>query len=301
VSGFDAALASGLVVDEVVCRTPVALSFHGGRVYELMTNTTGMVTTFTLGRWTPGTESPVVEPIATAQYTAAASTTMVFASGFVAVSPDLMHASFGYTTTLMGSVGGVFDVATGTGTATEIPANGNFDAVFVDATHFLVNGALGGTQGLYAGTSGMTSLPQVVSHLGDASGTVRLWSAQHLVLAGGSSFGSPWADGMTMGDRVLVLDATALASATSPIDGSMVQQLSMPSAFELLSGDRAASVHYDSSFAVDAIEVRTLTHGASSVMVSAPTNLASGTLFTAVTAADTQIVLTFANGLLFVH
>jgi hypothetical protein len=303
VSGWDAALATGLVVDGVVCRTPAAIEFANGHVYELMASTTGMVTTFQLGRWTPGTDSPTVSMVASAQYTATAATTMAFAGGYIAVNADETRALFGYTTTLSGSVGGVFDVVTGTGAATEVRADGNFDATFLGANSYLVNATIGGMQGVYRGAplAPGTTFTQVVSHLGDASGNVAMWSTGNVVLAGGSSFGSAWMDGSTMGDRVLVLDPAMLASATTAIDGNTVQQLMLPSAFELLSGDRIASVHYDASFTVDAVDVRTLSHSASGVSMSASTHLTTGATFTGVTAAGSQVVLSFAHGLLFVH
>ena len=299
-SGFGAALATGLVVEGTVCHTPAALSYAGGQMYELTNATTGRVTTFTLSRWTPGTAMPTLTTIGTAQYTAAASSTMVFTGGYVAVAPDQMHVLFGYTTNLAGYVGGVFDLATGSGTATQVPAASNYDADFTDATHYVVNAAPSTGQGVYRASTSDTALTKVVSHVGDASGDVALWSAGGVVLAGGNAFATPWPDGM-MGDRVLVLDPAMLASATTPIDGATVQHLVMPSSFELISGDRAASVHYDSSFAVDAIDARALTHTGSTVMVGAPMHLATGTLFTGVTSAGASIVLTFANGLLFVH
>lgn len=302
-STFDAALAGGLAVVGSVCRTPTALTYAGGQMYELTASTSGLVTTFTLQRWTPGTETPAATTIATATYTAAAAGTMVFAGGYVAVAPDQMHAVFGYTTTLAGIVGGVFDVATGTGTATELPANGNYDAAFADGTHYLVNGALGGAQGVYRATSGGTSLAQVVSHVGDASGSVVFWGDEGLVLAGGIAFATAWPDGATTGERVLVLDAAALASASAPIDGSTVPQLTMPSTFEMLPGARVASVHYDATYAVDAIQVRTLTRatGGGAVSVSSPTNLTTGSTFTSITAAGSDVALGFSGGLLFVH
>ena len=76
----------------------------------------------------------------------------------------------------------------------------------------------------------------------------------------------------------------------------------MPSAFELLSGGRVASVHYDASFAIDGVEVRTLTRATGgAVSVSTPSNLATGILFSSVAASGNDIVLGFGGGLLFVH
>lgn len=303
VSGFESALAAGLSVVGSVCRTPAALGFAGGHVYELESETSGAETTFTLVRWSPGSETPTATTVGTAHYTATMAE-MVYTGGYVAVSDDEMHAVFGYTTSITpGYVGGVFDLATGSGTATELPADSNFGAAFGDATHYYVDGALGGTQGLYRAASGDASFAQVVTGLGDASGSVAYWRDEDLLLAGGSAFASTWADGM-MGDRVLVLDPAALASATSPIDGATVTQLDAPSAFVLLPGGRLATLHFMSSapYAVDEIDVRTLSRasgGALSVGTASP--LTTGASFGNVSAAGSDIVLWFEGGLLFVH
>jgi hypothetical protein len=298
---LETALGTGLTVLSSVCHTPDGIAVVGTHVYEIASSTTGLVTTFTLTRWTLGSETPTVTTVATAMHTATSGTTMTFGGGYVAVSSDEMHAVFGYTTSAAGAIGGVFDVATGSGIATEIASDGNFDAAFLDATHFVVNGAPAAGQGLYRDMVGATTGTRVVSHLGQASGSVALWAEEGLVLAGGLTFSQNWPDG-TMGDRVLVFAATAISSATTPIDGDGVQHLMAPSGFELLSGGRIASVHYDSTFAIDAIQARTLTHASGGMVTSSSaTNLASGTIFTSVAAAGNDIVLGFTGGLLFVH
>ena len=302
-TGFDAALAAGLTVVQSVCRTPIAITVVGSNVYELDKATAGLVTTFTLTRWARGAEVPTTTTVGTATFTGMTGD-MTFAGGYVAVAPDEMHALFGYTTAPMTgsgrmSVGGVFDMATSSGTVAEVPANNNFDATFLDATHFVIDGAPMAGQGLYRGTTAATTVVQVASHLGDFSGSVEVFGAS--VLAGGSSFGSAWADGSTDGDRVVVFDAASIGTASSPIDASTLTQLVMPSAFELLSGGRAASVHYGGS-GIDRIELHTLTRSSTgAVSVAAPTNLTTGGVFSSATAAGADIALGFQGGLLFVR
>lgn len=300
-SGWDGALAPGLTVVGSVCRQVDAIAVSGADAYDVTHTTSGTTTTFTLSRWPTGSEMPTVTVVGMASYEAPSATTMVFAGGYVALSTDGMHAVFGYTTDQAGFVGGLFDMATGGGATTDVEADGNFDAVFRDATDYYVNGGIGGAPGVYAGhASGMT-LTALVTGLGDASGSVHFWAEESLLLAGGSSFGgTTWADGTMSGARVVVLTETELASATA-IAANDLPQLDMPSAFALLSGGRVASMHYDASFAVDGIELRTLTHGGTSVTVSAPSSFTSGPDFTGITAANDGAVLAFDGGLLFVR
>lgn len=306
-TALDGSLADGLVPVANYCRTPSAFGFAGGRVYEVTASTVALVTTFTLARWTPGTTgTPTVEPLGITTYTATGATELVFTGGFVAVSPDELHVVFGYTTTLAGSVGGVFDVATGSMLAVETSAPGNFAATFVDATHYLVDGlglGMSGTQGIYRGVGGAMGGVHVVDHVGQYSGSIALWEDQGLVLAGGGTFSEDWPDG-SPGDRVLVLPAADLVGATAPIDGAAasVQHLVMPSAFELIAGPRLASIHYDGSFAQDAIEVRSISRtGTDPVVVGAPENLTTGATFTSVGGAGEEIILAHGDGLLFVR
>ncbi len=302
-TSFDAALAAGLTVVQSVCRTPKALAVVGANVYELDAATVAPTTTFTLTRWARGAEVPTTATVGTATFTGMTGDS-TFPGGFVAVAPDEMHALFGYTTSPMAgsgrmSVGGVFDLATSAGTAVALSADNNYDATFLDATHFLVDGAPSAGQGLYRGTTSTATLTQIASHLGEYSGSVEVFGTS--VLAGGTSIAANWPDGTT-GDRVVVLDATALTTGTAIVDGTTLTHLSMPSSFELLSGGRAASLHYDSSFAVDAIQTRLLTRdGTGVVSAAAPTNLTTGAVFTSVAAAGTDIALGFQGGLLFVR
>ncbi len=299
-SGWDGALAPGLTPIGSVCRTVDAIAVSGSEAYDVTHATSGTTTTFTLSRWATGSESPTVSVVGTASYEASASE-MVFAGGYLALSTDGMRAVFGYTTDQAGYVGGLFDMATAGGTAVEVGADGNFDATFRDTTDYFVNGGIGGAPGVYAGHAGGTTLEALVAGLGDASGSVRFWVDQSVLLAGGSSFGgTTWADGSTSGSRVVVLTETDLASATV-LAANDLPQLDMPSSFALLSGGRAASVHYDASFAVDGIEVRTLSVTASEVSVSSPTAFVSGGDFSAITAAGDGAVLAFGGGLLFVR
>lgn len=301
-SGWDGALAPELAVVGSVCREVDAIAVSGSEAYDVTHTTSGTTTTFTLSRWETGSESPTVHVVGTARYEAPSDTVMLYGGGYVAVSTDGMHAVFGYTTSQVpGYVGGVFDMATGSGTTIEIEADGNFDATFLDATDYYVNGGIGGVPGVYAGHASGMMLEALVTGLGDASGSVAFWADESLLLAGGSSFGrTTWADGSTSGARVVVLSETDLASTTA-LAANDLPQLDMPSAFALLSGGRAASVHYDASFAVDGIEVRTLSVTGGAVSVSAPAALVTGGDFSGITAAGEGAVLAFDGGLLFVR
>jgi hypothetical protein len=75
----------------------------------------------------------------------------------------------------------------------------------------------------------------------------------------------------------------------------------MPSSFELLSGGRAASLHYGAA-GPDSIVVHTITRGSGgAVTVAASPNLTTGTTFSGAVAAGEDILLSFGGGLLFVH
>ncbi len=305
IGAIDSALSAELVPVASYCRTPSAFSFAGGRVYEVSASRVDLVTTFSLARWTPGPSGvPTVEALGITTYTASTATELLFTGGFVAVNGDESQVVFGYTTTLAGSLGGVFDIATSSGVAIETSSPGNFDATFVDATHYLVDGlGLGvtGAQGLYRGVGGSMGGALVVDHVGQYSGSLALWADEGLVLAGGGTFTEAWPDG-EMGDRVLVLAAADLASAISPIDGSAVQHIDMPSAFRLIAGPRLASAHYDASFNQDGIETRAISRtGTGPVVVGAPVSLTTGATFTSVGDAGDQIILAHASGLLFVR
>lgn len=299
---LDGSLAAGLVPVANYCRTPSAFAFAGGRVYEVSASTAALVTTFTLSRWTPvSSGAPTVEVVGTATYTAAAGDS-VFTGGSIAVSQSESQVVFGFTTS-PSFVGGIFDLDTGTGLAVQTDAPGNFGAAFLDETYYLINGlGLGtasGGQGLYRGVGGAMGGVQVVQNLGEYSGSVALWSDEDLVLAGGASFGTAWADGET-GNRVLVLGASALIAATAPIDGATVQQIDAPSAFELIAGPRLASVRWGAS--IEAIEARSIsTDAAGDVVLAAPEDLTSGATFTGVGPAGDAIILAHGDGLLFVR
>jgi hypothetical protein len=302
-TALDMALGASLSVVAAYCRTPDAFAFVGSHVYEVTHAGSGTMHTFTLARWNADGTTPAPTTLGTATYTAPDAATMVFTGGYLAVSPDESHAIFGYTTAGTVMVGGLFDLATASGMAVATDAPGNFDVAFLDATHFAVNGGgLGmmGAQGLYLGVAGAMGGTQVATHLGEYSGSLGVWADQHLVLAGGTSFGAPWADGMT-GDRVVVLDQAALLAASTPIDAATLPQLSIPSAFAMLSGGRLAHTRWGAT-AIEAIEVRTLTRATDgTVNVSSPATLSTGALFTSAAAAGTDVALVFDHGILVVH
>ena len=309
-AALDAALAAGLTPVAHVCRAGItALDVVDGappRVYEVTTATSGTVTTFTLVRWTieAGIDMPTASVLATATHDVGAAGSLVFAGGYVAVSPDEMHVLFGYTTTDAGFVGGVFDAAVGSMTVAETAGPGNYDAAWLDGASWLVNGlglgtAGGAAQGLYLHDG--SGDRQVAAAMGDYSGSVAVLGG--VVLAGGVP-AAAWPDG-TMGDRVFVLDRAALLGAGAggvSAWTTAVSRLEVPSSFELLSGMRIASLTYDASFAVSGIEARALSLGVAGWTAAAPTALATGSTFSLVRGVGpTELLFVHAGGALLVQ
>ncbi len=303
-AALEAALGEGLAPVRHWCRGADAVTIEGDTVFALTASPTASGARFEVSRWTleVGTALPSTAVVGSAAYDGS-SGEMVFGSGYLAVSPDTGHAVFGYTTTLAGFVGGVFDLATAGGAVLETSAPGNFDAAFIGPEDYLVNGGgLGGAtgQGLHRGRAGIMGGAQVASGMGDASGGVGYWAEAGLVVAGGVRFGGAWPDG-SEGGYVFFVGPSALDGA-APLDlfgAASVQRLALPSAFDLLPGGRFVTVEYTPDFsAIDRLELRLLARDAASGVVSSgPARaLTRGALFVGAAAHGTHLVLRHAGG-----
>ena len=306
--GFDAALSAGLSPVTSYCRTPVAFTVVTSgterNLYEMSASTDALTTTFTVSRATITEEGGVegMSTVGTATHTAGMDD-MVFAGGYLVVSADESRAAFGYTTTRAGFVGGVFDLATGSGEVSELAAHGNFDATFVDADTVVINGQGLGThqdgQGLYAFEPGAaSSARQLAREMGDFSGGVALYAAHDLVLAGGASLTGSQVFAIP---RAMLMEDRATPLALEPT--AAIARFDLSSSFTLLSGGRIATVAYTPEYEVAAIEVRALSVAMDgAVTIGAPSQLTTGAVFRAVTPVDDEhVLLSFAGGLLLVR
>jgi hypothetical protein len=275
------------------------------RIYELVASTSGTVSRFTIVRWMLD-ESPSPETVATATYDAGATGAMVFASGYVAVSPDEMRVLFGYTTTLGRFAGGVYDAELGRMTL-EFASDGNFDAEWLDAGSFVVNGlqfdGIDGGQGLYVRDRVRSTSRHRATDMGSNSGSVAV--AGDVVIAGGfAGFGTTWPDG-SEGGYIFVLDRAALVGG-GPVIRAWEEaraRLAGPSVFERLEDGRLAYLTYDADFAVSGIEARALRPGRGGGFELAPPEpIATGSTFTAIAAgAGDTFALVHAGGVLLVR
>ncbi len=219
-SGWDAALAAGLLPVTSICRPAAARAVHVAgdavNVWDLTTTTSGTETTFVVSRWPLA--APVPVEIARTS-TDPGADAMLFTGGYLALAPTASLAAFGYTVSPSFD-GRVHLVLAGGGTDTDLSAPGNFDAAFLDGSTLLVNG-LGvddvglGEQGLYAVTTeGGLGFVRVAEGLGDFSGGVRVTDA--FVLVGGSF---PGFESRTyVIDRALVEDVVAGRRPTLDVD-----------------------------------------------------------------------------------
>lgn len=294
-AGFDAALGEGLVPVAHFCRSASAyatlVSAEGVSVYDLTASTEGTVTTFSLSRWALDPAS-AVEPlvVGTMDFDAEGSGDLAFPGGYLEIDPDGAHALFGYTTSATGSPGQVFRMSLSDGTGWKELAPGNFDAVWVDADHYLVNGfglgALAEGQGLYA--ADLTVADRAVhigSDLGTYSGSVSV--GPDFILAAGVG------DDFLPQPRFIARDAydTALADG-APIDlgaGSAVLDPSgapIPSTFSRVHG-RLVTMPFGGPITSYATAV-----AEGELTLSDPRVLANGMTFTDVLAAgEGQLLL----------
>ncbi|UJR79570.1 hypothetical protein [Sandaracinus amylolyticus] len=317
VAAMDAALAEGLVPVANVCRAvsgPIEVVVPTGgampRVYEVTAATVDTTTTFTLSRWTldPSVSAPTPETVATTTHAGHAASA-IYAGGYLALSPDEARAIFGYTTSDEGFVGGVFDVAVGGGSASETRADGNFDGVWLDDAHYVVNGlgmagAATSGQGLYVRDVETPSAWRALDEMGAYSGGVTL--VGDVVIAGAAmAFGSNWPDERG-GGRIFVLPREVLEDAetvSSAWDASLAQ-LEAPSAFTRVFGTKLAATTYMDAppYDIASIEVRALAETGETWTLSAPVPLTTGSTFRRVVPAGTdRALLVHAGGLLIVE
>lgn len=193
-AALEEALSAGLRPVATFCRAAAAYGVHASgdtvTVYDVTSSTDGSTTTLVLSRWAldPSASTPAPTEVATTTHDAAAEGELVFPGGYLEIDPTGARALFGFTTSATGSPGDVVVVTLADGGVTRLAAPGNFDAAWIDATRFLVNGmglddrAEG--QGLYLGElSGTPRALHVLTNMGDYSGSVVATSAY--VLAGG--------------------------------------------------------------------------------------------------------------------
>jgi len=197
------------------------------------------------------------------------------------------------------AVGGVFDMATGAGTATQIAAENNYDATFLDATHYVVNGAPSTGQGLYRTTVGGTTFTRAVSHLGEYSGSVEVFGPErargrHVLRdeLGGRHDGRPRARSRC-GGRGQRDDRDRRQHGDAADDALVVRAPLGRGAQRARTTERRASTRSRST--------RSRALRAARLTVATSPNLTTGGDFTSVAAAGNDIVLGFTGGLLFVH
>ncbi len=300
-AGFDPALSEALQPVVNLCRPSTqamdVIESEGGalRVYELVAEGSGTTTTFTLSRFTlmpDGTPSST-ETLGSAMYEGV-DASMTYAGSYLDIAPGEHSAIFGYTTMGPGFIGGVFDLDLGEGTATEVPAPGNFDAVWIDDSRWILDGMGLGTemgQGLYVHDSGAGVSRLVANEMGVFSGSVALLG--DVIVAG--AFGTAGV--------VFVFDRDALLDAETPLDAreDAIASFETSSAFELVFGTRLSSVTYGSE-GISGIEARALREEAGEWALGAAEPLTNGALFTNITASGADRAwLHHAGGVLLVE
>ncbi len=308
VEAFGSALGEGLVPVANFCRSAgaygVRLDGAEVEVFDLRSETEGLVTTFTLSAWTLDTETPTpsVRVVTSAQHTAAADQ-LVFAGGYVEVDPSGASVLFGYTTTDIGFPGEVFRASTQEGPATPVVAPSNFDVAWVDADRYVVNGAgLGESsegQGLYSADA-TTAPVHAASGFGDYSGSVVVTPT--FVLAGGAD--------AALATHVYVVARARFDAALA--SGTPVVLSEDASASEVL--DPAGSSLSSSTFELHGERLIVTPFGGpirsyqlgeldgAGLALSDPRDLALGGTFTGVLAAgDGRLLLVHADGLLLVE
>jgi hypothetical protein len=299
VDGFDAALAADVVPVAHACRSAAAFDVVGTNVYELTATPGSSGTVLALVRWS--FLDGAVTASTLAQRTYVPTGTEAVYPGYVTVSDDESHALFGYTTGLPGFVGGVVNVDASAMTFDEISAPGNFDGAFVDGTQYVINGlgfgALTG-QALYLADAAVDSPAgeRVVDSMGDASGSVALWSEEGMVVFGGANYGGPWPDDST-GGYVFFLPAASVVEAGTPVDAFVTaERLRLPGAFEMLSGGRLLEVYYGDT-GVDGLRFHGLSVNDEGEVSSAePTDITTGGTFFNAGAIGDDVLLVHGSG-----
>jgi hypothetical protein len=303
---FDEALGEGVVPIANICRpaSAYAVRSSGGTitVFDLTGTTAGTLTTLTLSRWTLDEETSMPAPtvVNTATLSATADTT-VFAGQFVALNASASEAVVGLTTTSEGYPGQVFRLPIDGGANTTIEAPSNFDAVFFDATHIIVNGAglrlENSGQGLYVEDTSSGTASQLASGLGDFSGSVDVGAS--FLLAGGVT-------GTAFENHVYAIPSARVTSAIA--DGSTIamstegREVVDPSGAPLSAtfsviGDRLVPTPFGGP-----LTSYRMSFDGSSVTLSDPHVLAAGTAFIdAHAAGEGRLLLVHSGGLLLVE
>jgi hypothetical protein len=313
-SGWDDALAAGLVPIASVCRSASARATHATgsslEVWDVTTSMAGNETTFVLSRW-PLTDVGVVVEVARTSHDTGSADTLLFPGSYLTLSPAGRAAAFGFTTSADFD-GTVFHVLSADGTETELAAPGNFDAAWLDESTLLVNGLGLGTsttgQGLHAAvlTDEGVSFVQVAEGLGIASGGVRVTDA--FVLVGG--FFEGFESRAYVLDRALVEDVVAgrrevldvEAAATSGTRG-VHRVAELPSTFAWVH-DLVVVQEYDASFSIAGLRAFPVTaYDVATGLTLGPSELlTTGAAFSdALAAGSDRILLSFGAGVLLVE
>jgi len=299
VSAWDAALAADLTPVQSFCRDASAFgtSVDGAEttVYDLGSAASATGTDFTLSMWTLAAPTPAEVATVTAAHD---SSVLSFAGGYV-VDGGADGVVFGYT--LGDFSGGVFHVAMD-GTTTEVAAPGNFDVAHAGDGVFLVNGlgvdgATATGQGVYAiDVDDAFSARMVVAMVGSSSGGIAL-DADHALVGGldDAFAGHVWA--------VPRADLDAAIAGGDPVLGGdevLADGTGLPSAFAWIHGGLVSS-RYDMDFDLEALQSHPLMD-TEPPSAGAARDLTSGAAFSgAYPAADGQMLLRFAGGLLLVE
>lgn len=294
---LDAALGAGLTPVANFCRPAAARAFHDGEIWDVTTEVSGTVTTFTLSRWTPAaTGLTGLTEVGASTYDTGDAATMTFAGSYLAVSSDGANAAFGYTdSTFRGDV-----VVRRMGdTELLLDANGNFDAAFLDSSVLLVNGlALATTdagQGVYAMdvTASVAAPANVVTNLGSFSGSIAV--TPDYVVAGGFEEGG-FVYAVPRAAVMAAMTTDALDAVTEGAEVLDPDGMPIPSSFAMVD-DRLITFVFDgptTSYAT-AWDGTDLT--LSDAMVVGP----DGTFNDVVDAPDDRLLMAHSGGLLLVE
>lgn len=300
-SALEAGIGDELTPVAAICRSSVARTTRGGEVYDVTTETSGTVTTFVLSRFAidAAGSAPVPTEVVRTTEDSGSADVMIFAGGYVALSPDGSRSSFGYTTS-MDFAGAVLVGAAGD--VTSIDAPGNFDAAFLDDDTLLVNG-LGvldqdAGEGVYAADVGATppTATHVLSEMGAYSGTVAVTADYVVAGASDESFAThvwavPRADVASAIDAGAPIDVTT--DATEVLDPAGAP---LPSAFRVI-GDRLVTLPFGGP-----ITSYRASWDGTALTLSDPIVLATDGTFTDVLAApDDRLLLVHPSGLLLVE
>lgn len=300
-ASFEPALGGAIRPVLNLCRPPAqamdVIEAEGGtlRVYELVATSVGTTTTFTLSRFTLMADGSASNTEMVAMTThESTEAVMTYVGGYLDISPGEHGAIFGYTTTAPGFVGGVFDLDLGEGTIGEVPAPGNYDAAWLDDSSWVLDGMGLGIEmgpGLYLYDSEAGTSRVAAREMGEYSGSVALLS--DVIVAG--AFAST--------GLVFVFDRERLVNAATPLDAreDALARLDAPSVFELVFGNRLATIVYDGP-TIAAIEARVLAEEGDEWTLGAAEPITSGAVFTNIVAAGAnRAFLQHGNGVLLVE